>query len=151
MSRELHHFRWAPMSLAAVILFAIGCGSSGAEPAGGAVTFPRDPMTKVTSESGGAQIELRFAPQQPPIRGVSTVELTITDAAGKPIPSLNVGITPWMSAHGHGSSTRPEVKESGGGKYVATDVNLYMPGRWDLRITLAGEISDRATATLDVP
>ena len=131
-----------------------GCGSSGAEPEGGAVTFPREPLAKVTTDSGAWHIEVRVSPQQPPVRGVNTVELTITDGAGKPVPSLVIGITPWMSAHGHGASTRPEIKDVGAGNYVATDVNLYMPGRWDLRITLAtpaGETTDRATATLDVP
>lgn len=134
----------------AAILALVACGSSGAEPTDGTATFPRDALTKVTSESGAAQIELRVA-LQPPVRGVNTVELTITDAAGKPLPSLVVGVTPWMTAHGHGTSTTPEVKATGAGHYVATDVNLFMPGRWDLRITLAGETNDRATATLDVP
>lgn len=141
-----------PWFLAAIVVTGlVGCGSSGAEPTDSVVTFPRDALTKVTSEGGLAQIEVRVAPQQPPIRGVNTVELTITNSAGKPVSSLVVGVTPWMSAHGHGASTRPEVKEAGSGRYIATGVNLFMPGRWDLRITLAGEVTDRATATLDVP
>lgn len=136
--------------LLAFALALVACGSSGAEASDGTVTFPREALTKVTSEGGNAQIEVRLAPQ-PPVRGVNVVELTITDPAGKPLPSLTVGITPWMTAHGHGASTTPEVKATGAGHYVATDVNLFMPGRWDLRITLAGETNDRATATLDVP
>jgi hypothetical protein len=144
-------FREALLGVSALAIVVGGCGSSGAEPTDGVVTFPRDPLTQVTSESGNARIEVRVAPQQPPIRGVNTVELTVLDTTGHPLTGLNVGVTPWMSAHGHGASTRPEVKEAGAGKYVATGVYLYMPGRWDLRITLAGETTDRATATLDVP
>jgi hypothetical protein len=155
MSRDLGARAMRGAICAAALAFAalsFGCGTSGADPAAdSSATFPAEALTVVTSDGGAARIEVRMAPSQPPIRGVNMAELTVTDANGTPLTGLSITMVPWMPAHGHGASTKPEITEKSGGRYVATDVNLPMPGRWDLRMSLSGEVNDRATASLDVP
>ncbi len=50
---------------------------------------------------------------------------------------------------GHGSSRVPVVIAEPGGLYVVTDVVLFMPGEWQLRVTL--QEGERVTFSLSVP
>ncbi len=50
---------------------------------------------------------------------------------------------------GHGSSRVPVVIAEPSGRYVATDVVLFMPGEWQLRVTL--QEGERVTFSLLVP
>jgi len=71
----------------------------------------------------------------------------------RPVSDLNVDVLPWMPAMGHGASTTPVVVAGQeAGSYVATNVNLFMPGVWELRITLArsGAENDDARVSFDV-
>jgi hypothetical protein len=98
------------------------------------------------SDSGKLQIEASTGPDQPPTRGVSTVSLDISDATtGEPADGLEVAVVPWMPAMGHGTSVKPAVEAKGNGRYVVSRVNMYMGGKWDLRITISGAATDSAT------
>lgn len=114
-------------------------------------TFPAAPLTQVSSNSGALHVELRTSPEQPPQRGTNSVELTVTDAAGKPADGLTVQVTPWMPAHGHGASLVTSVTALGDGKYVVHDVSFFMPGTWELRTSFQGPITDDVDPTFDVP
>ena len=52
---------------------------------------------------------------------------------------------------GHGASTKPLVEALGEGRYVATEVGLFMAGRWEHRTTSSGPLADRATIGLQIP
>jgi hypothetical protein len=135
--------RWIP----AVLALACAACSAGAPPAGG---FPVEPYTTTTSDSGALGVEVRTSPQ-PPSRGTNSVELTVTRGSdGSPVPGLSLGVRTWMPAMNHGSS-EPTVTEEGEGKYLVTEVYLYMPGTWELQTTFSGPVSDHATASLPVP
>lgn len=109
------------------------------------------PYTTVDSDTGAYHLEVRTAPNQPPVHGVLTVNLTITDAkTTAPILGAAITVTPWMASHAHGTSVAPTVTETGQGRYRADNVDLYMPGSWQLRITIGGAVVDNATCTLDV-
>lgn len=129
-------------------------GSSGATASGGTASpsgFPDSALVTSQGESGALSFELRTAPSQPPPRGTSTAELRITDASsGAPVDDLAVQVVPWMVAMGHGSSGKPTVTASGGGKYVVSNVSLYMAGQWELRITVTGSAADSVALPLDV-
>lgn len=133
---------------AMVLVLALAACSSESPRTDANATFPPDPITTVTSDAG-LRVVVRTAPSQPPPRGTCTVELTITDAAGAPKDGLAVDLVPWMPAMGHGASVRPTIAAKGGGKYVATDVSLFMPGEWELRTTIA--TSDHAVPKITVP
>jgi hypothetical protein len=136
--------------LAAVALGAIAaCG--GGDESGSTDSFPADPYTNVASTSGALKVAVRTAPSQPPPRGTCTVELTITDATGAPQDGLDVAVVPFMPSHGHGASVKPNVVAKGGGRYLVSNVSLFMPGSWELRATISGRVNDHATAVVTVP
>lgn len=134
--------------LPAIVLLA-ACSS--ADPAGSDANaaFPPDALTTVHTDDGALAVAVRTSPSQPPPRGTCAVELTITDASGAPKDGLALDVVPWMPSHGHGASTKPSIVAKGGGRYVLTDVNFFMPGEWELRTTIGA--SEHADPTLTIP
>jgi hypothetical protein len=132
--------------------FTSGCsGGGGTAPTAGDESFPSAAYVSSSSDTGAIHVDVRLAPSQPPARGLSTVELTVERASGEPVDGLDLDIVPWMPAHGHGASLRPSVTPKGGGKYLVSDVNLFMPGRWELRTTISGSVSDHVAPVIAVP
>jgi hypothetical protein len=139
-------------ALACALAFAgAGCGGDGSAADQGTASYPASAMVSTATAAGALTVAVRTAPDQPPARGISSWELTVTDASGKPVDGLTVGAVPWMPAHGHGSSVEPTVTARGGGVYDVENVVLFMPGRWELRTTFAGPVSDSLTVDVDVP
>jgi hypothetical protein len=139
---------WLAAALVPLAWASAAC-SGGTSPAGSG-SFPADPYTTMTSDSGALVVDVRTSPQ-PPSRGTIEVQLTVTKAGdGTPVDGLSLAVEPWMPAMGHGTST-PTVAPQGGGVYLVTEVYLYMPGVWELRTTLAGATTDHATAQLTIP
>lgn len=134
---------------------SLGCGE---DPSGGTgASFPEAPLTTFASESGALDVEVRTAPDQPPARGVVSVEYRITGKDGKPVDGLGVTVVPWMPQMAHGASVKPSVAAMGGGRYVISEVELFMPGTWELRTTFGQGTGaqdpgqDRATLSLQIP
>lgn len=132
---------------AAITALLVGCSSEPAATSDENSTFPDAPISTATSDQG-LHVDVRTAPSQPPPRGTCTVEFIVTDANGVPKDGLDFGVVPWMPAHGHGASTKPQIIPKGNGRYVALEVNFFMPGQWELRTTLSG---DHAVPKLTVP
>jgi hypothetical protein len=134
----------------AVIALAMAmgaCSSSGPEEA---TSLGATPLMTVTSQSGDLKIEVRTAPQ-PPARGTNSVELTITGAAdGLPREGLALAVKPWMPTMGHGTSIVPAIAPEGNGKYLVSRVDLYMPGLWQLRLTIPGPTEDYAAPAFQI-
>jgi len=131
---------------ATAALALLACSGS-AEP--GEQGFPEQPLLITSSASGQLELEVRTSPEQPPVRGSLRVELTLRDEQG-PVSDVDVGAVPWMPSMGHGAPVEPRSSAEGGGKYLLSDVELYMPGRWQLRLELGGAVSDNALVVLDV-
>jgi len=132
------------LTLAAVLA---ACSSSSAATANG--DFPTDALATATSDGGGLRIEVRSSPQPPP-RGTCTMQVTLTGPSG-PTDGVDVAVVPWMDAMGHGASVKPSVSAAGAGKYIVSNVSLFMPGTWSLRFTFSGPVNDKATVPVDVP
>lgn len=109
--------------------------------------FPDAPFVSVAAQRSSLTIDLKSAPTQPPARGSSTLELAVRDAAGAARDGLTITVTPWMTAHGHGASTKPAVTPLGGGIYRVEPLTLPMPGAWDLRIQMTGDGVDELVTT----
>jgi predicted small secreted protein len=137
--------------LAAVLVAAPLAGCSGDMGSGSDVTFPAAPLAVMATEGGALHVEVRTAPDQPPSRGVVSVEYTITDEDGAPRDGLRIEVVPWMPDMGHGASVHPVVTAKGAGRYVVSDVELFMPGRWELRTSITGAAEDRATPAFQIP
>jgi hypothetical protein len=130
--------------LALVLAACSSAGGTGAPDAFTGTTF-----ATLTSDAG-RRIEARSSPEAQPVRGVNSVELTVDDPGGAPLDGLAIDVVPWMSAMGHGASVKPTVTARGRGVYVLTNVDFFMPGRWELRITLTGAIEDHATLIVPI-
>ena len=132
----------------AVIAATVACSSA---PPMSDATFPEGALATLPSDGGGARVEVRTSPAQPPSRGVTNVKLTISDVAGAPLDGLRVKVVPWMPAMGHGASVLPTVTPLGHGEYVVHDVDMFMPGHWELRAEIAGALEDHVTPTFQIP
>jgi YtkA-like protein len=139
------------VGLAAALLL-LGCSveTSGGAGGGAGTTFPAEPMTTLKTDHGGLSFEVRTAPTQPPSRGLISVEIVVTDAAGKPVDGLDLAVQPWMPDMGHGASTKPSIEAMGDGHYVVSHVACVMPGRWELRTSIAGAVNDSATVAFQI-
>ena len=142
--------------LAAALL---GCGGGTAAPTMPSLTFEGPPATTVTSSSGQLTIAVWWSPAQPSV-GYDASQLAIRAADGTPISGADLTVVPWMTAHAHGASVQPTVSETAPGIYVATPLDFYMSGAWELRTRIqrqaddssrAAAIDDTAAPGVDVP
>jgi hypothetical protein len=118
--------------LVVVALVAPACASPGVD----LDTGPLVQVAQATSGTGAYDVAV-LAHSPLPVRGNHTVQLMLTDTAGAPADDLALTIVPWMPAMGHGTSVKPTVTPLGGGAYQLDDVDLFMPGLWELRTTIA--------------
>ncbi len=134
---------------------SFGCSSPRAqavpEPTFQAVSYLTVTTTTDSGAPGTLAVEVRTSPQ-PPQRGTIAVELTVTGVAdASPRDGLLIQVLPWMPQDNHGASIAPVVTSEGSGKYLVTGVDLFMPGRWELRTTFSGPVTDHAAPAFDVP
>jgi hypothetical protein len=133
----------------ALALLAASCGGAGAGDAG---PVAEAAATTVTSESGGYRISVHSAPDAVPTRGVNTLQMVVTRTSdGAPAEGLDLEVVPWMPAMGHGASVRPSVRaDAQPGVFTVTNVNLFMPGLWEIRTTIGGSASDHVTPSFEI-
>lgn len=126
---------------------ACACSSGSTSPP---ASFPPGPFLSTTSDSGALQAELRTSPQ-PPAQGVIDAQLVVTRVSdGTPVDGLTLAIQPWMPTMNHGSLP-PSVTAQGDGKYLVTNLDLYMAGRWQLRTNVSGAMTDHVTPDFSIP
>lgn len=132
------------------VLAAAACSDSGSADTG---TFATTPAAVLTTKAGSFRIAVHSAPDATPSRGVNALRLVVTKIAdGAPASGLDLDIVPWMPAMGHGASVKPSVAPSTEpGVYTVSNVNLFMPGLWEIRATIGGATqADHATAQFEV-
>lgn len=137
-------------SLVAVGLAALpGCSSDGASDTG---TISETAAAVVTSDQGALAISVHSAPEAQPTRGVNTLRLVVTRVSdGTPVSGLALDVVPWMPAMGHGASVKPSVQPGPDpGSYDVHNVNLFMPGLWEIRTTISGTSSDHVAPQFDI-
>lgn len=138
-----------PAVLSAALAGACGGAAGTGGPAQPVLEFSGLSALTVASSSGQLGVGVRWSPN-PPAIGLAASELTITDAGGAPATGLTLTVLPWMPAHGHGTSTMPAVSETAPGVYVATPIDFYMAGQWELRTTIAGAVDDTVTPAIEL-
>jgi hypothetical protein len=145
----------------ALVAFSLlpACGSSQAassnngngQGCSATTTFPTSALSSVSSDAGKLRVSVYSAPYQPLIAGTSCLELVVTDpSTGAAVDGLSITMTPWMPAMGHGADTIPALTPLGQGRYVFTEVGLFMPGEWQLRTQFSGEVTDSIEPTFNV-
>ncbi len=127
------------LTLTLLSLAACGGGSSATDATcSSTTTFPVSALSTVTSDSGKLTVAVHTAPYQPLVAGLACVELVVTDrATGASVDGLTVTMTPWMPAMGHGASVTPQTTAMGEGRYLLSNVSVFMPGEWQLRTKLS--------------
>jgi len=141
--------RFLPIVVSVLSAVVAACSSSGAPDTG---TFGESPASVITTAAGSYRIAVHSAPDAQPSRGVNSLRLIVTKVEdGSPATGLEVTVVPWMPAMGHGASVKPTVQvEAEPGVYTVNNVNLFMPGLWEIRATIGGSASDHATAQFEV-
>src|SRR3954451_5142856 len=144
----------------AVVLVGAACNTGPAIPTSAPLIFPGAPAATVASASGNLTIDVWWSPAQP-IVGYNATQLAISDPNGSPVSGLVLSIVPWMVAHGHSASVQPAVMEISPGTYVATPVDFFMAGQWELRTAITNPadgggtdeaiVDDSADPTVNVP
>lgn len=145
--------RWATGGVL-LLLAALAGGCGGTDSLTGDPSteeFSSEPLATVTSKQGKLTIAAWTSPDQPPSRGTLRVRLLVTaPTSGEGVDGLKLAMSPEMPSMGHGTSVTPQIEGEGEGVYLATDVNLFMAGRWDLRVTISGPTADEAVIPVDV-
>jgi hypothetical protein len=138
-----------PLPILLLCAGACACSSAAVPPS--TDHFPTNPFVTALSGSGGLRVDARGSPQ-PLARGTNDLQLTVAEvSSGEPRSDLAIVVEPWMPAMNHGSSVAPTVVSRGDGTYLVTEVDLFMPGRWELRLSLSGSTQDHAVIAVDVP
>jgi hypothetical protein len=132
------------------VWLAVACAACSSGSTSPPASFPPSPFLSTTSESGALQVELRTSPQ-PPAQGLIDAQLVVTRISdGTPGDGLTLAIQPWMPAMNHGS-VPPSVTAQETGKYLVTNLDLYMAGRWQLRTNVSGVMTDHVTPDFSIP
>jgi len=141
-------FSWRAAALAVSTLTA--CSSTSGTPTSD-TTFPEKALQIMACDK--LELEVRTAPAQPPTAGLDGVEVVLTDPQTKaPVDGAQIALVPWMPLMGHGADVTPLVQPMGKGHYVLTNVDLYMPGEWQLRFQIsADKVVCSAAPTYNVP
>jgi len=66
--------------------------------------------------------------------GMNAVDVIIHDARDHDVMGAEITVTPWMPEMGHGVKEKPVITERGGGLYSVENVEISMPGLWELRV-----------------
>jgi hypothetical protein len=127
---------------------ALGCNTE--PPPAPPPEFSGPVQQMAASASGQLRVDVRWSPQ-PPAVGNAAAELAIFDGTGAPVAGLSIAGLLWMPAHGHGASVQPELIEDEPGVFVAAPLYFFMPGAWELRLTMSGSRDDTATIALELP
>jgi hypothetical protein len=106
-------------------------------------------LAAVKSDSGSLSIVVATVSGASLDRGTNSLEFEIT-SAGAGVDGLSLDVTPWMPAMGHGASVKPSVHAEGQGKYLVENVELFMPGLWQLQTTFSNGVSDHAAPSFEV-
>lgn len=90
-----------------------------------------------TSKDGAITIAFVDADPAPPAKGNNTWTVKLTDAGGNPVTGAAIETTAYMPDHGHTSPIKPTATEqSDAGTYEVTPVSLFMPGVWEVTLTV---------------
>jgi hypothetical protein len=107
----------------------------------------------VKSADGAVAVRVDHADPAPPTKGTDALSITVLDGAGKPLDGATVALSPYMPDHRHGASVTPKVTAGAApGAFDVADVELFMPGIWQLtfRVTPKGGAAHDAVLTLCV-
>jgi len=143
---------FALLAIALIAMTAMGCESLEFVPADGGMGHSGHDFTRHYEHShfgvtnnGDFSVEVIFREGTLKL-GLNEMDIIVHDKLDSDVTGGNVSVTPWMPDHGHGTAMVPMVMERGGGTYSARNIDITMPGRWQLKINISNvRTSDEAT------
>lgn len=107
---------------------------------------PEFTMGLAATGDNGYTVTIDEATPFPAERGDNDWTVSITDGVSASAGGLTIAVDPRMPDHGHGTPVIAGVTETAtAGTYEVTPINLWMPGYWEITMTL----SDGGIAPLD--
>jgi len=108
-------------------------------------------MQQNTTEQGLYFVSIDFTGTQIKV-GNNSMKLFIGDRKSKtPLKQkLDIEIVPWMPAHEHGTSALPVIKDLGKGEYSVEQLNLSMPGLWEIYVRINKGKKGEDTAVFNI-
>lgn len=158
-SPRLASLALAPALLVAVAAASASCGSEGTPPGDGDVgdgdgDTGADTYAPGMTRAGDIwDVMLVEASPAPPDRENNIWIFHVMDG-GSMVSGLDVKITPWMPAHGHGTTPADILaveQEDTPGEYSVPSFNLPMPGLWEFTVSIESEdASDAVLFTFQI-
>jgi len=68
--------------------------------------------------------------------GMNSLDMVVHDSSDHDVMGAKLTVTPWMPEMGHGVKTEPTITERGGGLYSAENVEITMPGMWQIKVAV---------------
>lgn len=115
---------------------AVGCGDAKDSADAEVELVPGGP-TEGTTEAGLWRLSYATDPSPIPFNDPFEATWAVEALDGAP-EAAGLLVEPWMPAHGHGGATNPTTTPVEGG-FVTTDLQLHMPGEWELRLRVDGD------------
>jgi hypothetical protein len=134
-------FYLAFLSTAAAVIAALifAPGTVGAAPVDCSRIRGTDTYRPGLERSGpaGYTVTLVDAQPAPPARGNNAWRIRVLKPNRTPARGANLSVDTWMPDHGHGSPITASVTAgAAAGEYVLDPVSLFMPGTWEVTITI---------------
>lgn len=97
-------------------------------------------------DEGHLQVMLMSANPAPPDVGDNSWTLRVVNLDGEAIDDAKVTVTPFMPAHGHGTSPADYTGTfTEDGTYEVGPFDLFMPGMWETTVKVEADLDDTAT------
>jgi len=135
--------KFAFIPLLVLILVSSGCQSLEMVPDPEGPEHPGEEFTRhynyshfAVTKEGNYSVELVF--KDGTIKeGINNIDIIIHDRDNMDVTGAAVSIIPYMPIHQHSADMTPIVIERGGGTYSARNVDITMPGRWQLTVRVS--------------
>ena len=88
-------------------------------------------------ESSAAKLTVLSASPEEPVRGLNNWRVMLSDLEDNALTGCEITLTPYMPDHGHGVATTPTVTEGEAGQYQIDQIELIMPGLWEMRFEIS--------------
>ena len=135
------------MRLVVALLVLAACEGPPAEATDDRCGITADAYIEGMSRDGDTfTFTLTEASPAPPDRGDNSLSVAVSNAVGEPVIGASLGFAAFMPEHGHGSTPASvPATETSDGTYVTDTLDLFMPGVWDLTVSVEGDEADEVT------
>jgi hypothetical protein len=138
----------------AAALLALGCSGSDDKPADTGNEPPPETTTDVCADAPEFKLNMEAVGREkavkgvlidaspaPPVRKTNDWVVEFRDLDDELLTDVSITmVQPFMPEHGHDGTFAPSVMPAAeAGQFQIDDINLWMPGKWEVRFTVESE------------